>query len=78
MKAYRRTNPRSVRGAVRRNWHLVDLSNTNYVEKTNTSYVGLQIWATRNSVGRYVSSFMPTKFAFENPQDAMLFTLRFA
>lgn len=74
---FKKNNPRSVRGAVRRGWHAVDVSR-NYVDKYNRSYVGIQIWTTRNCKGYYVSSFLPhPRFAFEREEDAVLFTLRF-
>jgi hypothetical protein len=73
-----KTKPRNIRSAIRRGWHLVDLSEANYAQRANTSYLGLQIWADRNKTGRYVSSFMPTKFAFEQAEDALMFKLRFA
>jgi hypothetical protein len=78
MKSWRRTNPRSVRGAVRRGWHLVDLTGVSLAEKFNVSYLGLQIWSDRNMAGRYVSSFNPTKFAFEDPSDALIFKLKYS
>ena len=74
---FKNNNPRSVRGASRRGWRVVDVSK-NYVEKYNRSYVGIQIWTDRNAKGYYVSSFLPhPRFAFEREEDAVLFTLRF-
>ena len=71
----KRRYPRSVRGAVRRGWTMVEPKN--FVDK-GVSYLGLQIWTDRNAKGKYVSSFMPTKFAFENEGDAAWFALRWS
>lgn len=66
-----KNNPRSVRGAVRRKWTIVEVKH-----RDDVSYLGLQIWTDRNAKGRYVSSFSPTKFAFEREEDASWFTLK--
>jgi hypothetical protein len=65
--------PRDIRSAVRRGWTVVEPKN--YSDKC-VSYVGLKIWTDRNAKGKYVSSFMPTKFAFENDGDAAWFALK--
>ena len=69
----RRNNPRSVRGARRRGWIVIEPKPTQ-----DASYLGLQIWTDRNVKGKYVSSFMPTKFAFELERDANWFALRWS
>jgi hypothetical protein len=66
-----KNNPRSVRSAVRRKWKVVEVKH-----RDDVSYLGLQIWTDRNVKGKYVSSFSPTKFAFEREEDASWFTLR--
>lgn len=69
--------PRSVRGAERRGYFVVPVTD-NYVEKHNRSYVGIQIWTDRNASEHWVSTFLPKPvFAFKSEKDAMLFTLRF-
>lgn len=65
--------PRDIRSAVRRGWNVVEVSNLGI---KGVSYLGLQIWTDRNAKGKYVSSFMPTKFAFENDGDAAWFALK--
>ena len=69
----RKNKPRSVRGALRRGWTVVKVKD--YAGK-NVSYLGLQIWTDRNVKGKYISSFMPTQFAFELEKDANWFALR--
>ena len=69
----RKRNPRSVRGARRRGWTVIEPKPTE-----DASYLGLQIWTDRNDKGKYVSSFMPTKFAFELERDANWFALRWS
>ena len=66
-----KNNPRSVRSAVRRKWKVVEVKH-----RDDVSYLCLQIWTDRNVKGKYVSSFSPTKFAFEREEDASWFTLR--
>lgn len=65
--------PRDIRSAVRRGWTVIDVKN--HIDK-NVSYLGLQVWTDRNAKGRYISRFMPTKFAFENESDAAWFALK--
>lgn len=69
----KRRYPRSVRGAKRRGWTVVEPKN--YADK-GASYLGLMIWTDRNAKGKYVSSFEPTRFAFENEGDAAWFALK--
>ena len=69
----KRKYPRSVRAAKRRGWTVVEPAKFN-----NTSYLGLVIWTDYNSNGKYVSSFEPTRFAFENVEDAAYFTLKWS
>ena len=65
--------PRDIRSAKRQGWTVVEPKN--YAGK-NVSYLGLMIWTDRNAKGRYVSSFSPTRFAFENEGDASWFALK--
>lgn len=73
----KRRLPRSVRGAKRRGWIVVEPT-YDPTKEGNPSYLGLQIWTDFNSTGKYVSSFDPTKFAFEKPEDAMFFKLKWS
>lgn len=69
----KRKYPRSVRAAKRRSWTVVEPTKFN-----NVSYLGLMIWTDRNTSGKYVSSFEPTRFAFEQIADAAYFTLKWS
>jgi hypothetical protein len=69
---YRASNPRSVRGAVKRGWTVI-VPNPNYVEKT--SWLGLNVWCGARCGGYWIGSFSLRKFAFEKSSDAMLFQL---
>lgn len=66
-----RKDPRSVRGAEKRGWKIVEVKHRNDV-----SYLGLIIWTDRSAKGKYISSFSPTRFAFELDGDAAWFALR--
>jgi hypothetical protein len=70
---YKPTNPRTVRGAKKRGWIVIDVD-LKYVK--DTSWLGLNIWCDRQMSGYWVSSFMLREFAFENGKDAMLFKLK--
>lgn len=74
-KTYKKTNPRSVRGAHKKGWHIVQLP-TNTLEKFNISWAGLEIWAIRQANGNFVTCFPARKFAFENIEDASWFTMK--
>lgn len=69
--------PRDIRSAKRQGWTVVEPQGTLY-EKGVVSYLGLMIWTDRNAKGRYVSSFQPTRFAFESERDASWFLLRWS
>lgn len=70
---YKKTNPRSVRGAKKRGWTVVT-PRSNYPEKV--SWMGLNIWAERSANSYWVSSFQRREFAFEKPSDATAFMLK--
>lgn len=74
---YLRTNPRTVRTAERRGWHVVDVpTDKNWCDRATgnqTSWLGLQIWTDRHSSGYWVSNLPTKKFAFENAEDASKF-----
>lgn len=69
---YLASNPRTVRGAVKRGWTAI-VPRSNYVEKT--SWVGLTIWCDTRCSGYWIANFGLRKFAFEKSSDAMLFQL---
>lgn len=76
----KRKFPRSVRGAIRRGWHSVTVNHEQRVER-NISHMGLHIWCQFNLKGKFQASFQAGKnlstFAFEKPEDAGWFTLKF-
>jgi hypothetical protein len=69
---YRPANPRTVRGAKKRGWRLVEpQQGMNHV-----SWIGLNIWAERAMSGYWVSSYALHTFAFERDSDAVMFQLK--
>ena len=72
---YRRTNPRTVRGARKKGWHIVKVTDRT-VENFNTSWCGVEMWNARQAKGNWCSSFMLREFAFENVEDASWFTMK--
>lgn len=75
---YKKNNPRSVRGAIRRGWYAVGVPD-NYTEKLGLSFLGLQISADQQSKGHYVCQYLPKpRFAFESIEDAAWFTLKWS
>lgn len=75
MKQDKRTLPRTVRGAVKKNWHVVTLPK-NTLEKHNVSWLGLDIWAIKQTSGHHVNSYQTRQFAFEKSEDASWFTMK--
>ena len=73
MSAYLKTNPRSVRGARKRGWRIVEAKN--YATK-NVSWLGLHIWSDRMLTGNFVSSYANHEFAFEREEDASHFVMK--
>jgi hypothetical protein len=69
---YKAANPRSVRGAKKRGWHVI-VPKPSYVEKT--SWLGLNMWCGTRCSGYWIGNFAMRKFAFEKSSDAMLFQL---
>ena len=72
-------NPRRMRSAVRAGWHVIEVSNDTR-QSRNISHLGLMIWADRNKIGRYITSYNGhlSKFAFERVEDAAFFTLKWS
>lgn len=75
MKRDKRTLPKTVRGAMKKNWHIVTLPK-NTLEKHNVSWLGLDIWAIQQISGYYVKSYQTRQFAFEKVEDASWFTMK--
>lgn len=74
---YRASNPRSVRGARRRGWYVVDRPRHGGAG-VDVSWIGLNIWCEQHCTGYWVSSFGSNNFAFESGPDATLFKLKWA
>jgi hypothetical protein len=74
-RPYRKTNPRTIRGARRKGWYVVSVPD-NIMEKFNTSWMGLEMWAVHKTKGNFVTSFMLREFAFEKTEDASWFTMK--
>ena len=74
-RPYKKTNPRSVRGARKRGWHVVKVP-ANTLEKHNVSWVGLVMWSTHKTRGNHVNSYTNREFAFEQVEDASWFTMK--
>ena len=75
MKSYRRTDPRSIRGAKRRGWPTLSVPK-NYIEKNNVSWVGIMLWCDSKLKGRYVQDFQTHRFSFELQEDASWFAMK--
>ena len=73
-KPYRASNPRSVRGARKRGWHVVQVDLNRLEDKT--SWLGLCIWCDISLPGYWVGSFFRREFAFEKGSDATAFQLK--
>ena len=71
---YKVNNPRTVRGAGRRGWHIIHVKNI----PDDISWVGLNIWADRHARGYFVSSFNIRSFAFEDQADATFFSMKWS
>ena len=71
---YRSTNPRTVRGAKKRSWHVVKVDCSKM--EGRVSWVGLCIWADVSLKGYWVNSFFHREFAFESAADATAFQLK--
>jgi hypothetical protein len=69
-------DPTSVQGAVQQGWHLVSLNQ----EQRFRGHLTLHAWCQDNLVGRFKTSFSTSnfgsQFAFEQEQDAVMFTLK--
>ena len=71
---YRPTNPRSVRGARKRGWHVVQVDLGKLQDRA--SWLGLSIWCERAMSSYWVNSFTLREFAFESGADALAFKLK--
>ena len=69
---FKNTNPRSVRGAEKRGWHVI--KPVNYREKS--TWLGLNIWCENSASGYWVSSYHRHEFAFEKGADAVAFQMK--
>jgi hypothetical protein len=67
-------NPRSVRGAVKQGWYVVDVD----PRKRDVSWMTLCLWAERGLGGYWVASHWLKQFAFESGADAVAFKLKWS
>ena len=70
---YKVSNPRSVRGAIKRGWTVLEPTKENLAA---TSWMNLTIWCNSRCSGHWGGSFAVRKFAFEKSSDAMMFKLK--
>ena len=70
---YRANNPRSIRGARRHGWTVVQARNG---WEARVSWMGLCLWCERSMSGYWVANFQRREFAFEKPSDATAFMLK--
>ena len=73
---YKPSNPRTVRGAKKRGWHVVKADKVKW--KQDLSWLGLCIWTEKTSAGYWVASWHNSEFAFEHSRDATAFTLKWS
>jgi hypothetical protein len=73
---YKSSNPRTVRGATRKGWHVVEVPR-DFGEKHKLSWLGVGMWASRHTRGYFVDSFATRQFAFELEEDASRFIFQF-
>lgn len=71
----RKNYPRSIRGATRRGYYIVDVPYESY-DKHNISWLGLCIWADARKKGHFINNFVSRQFAFESESDASMFILK--
>lgn len=72
---YVATNPRTIRGARKKGWDIVQIDQTFLIDN-NVSWVGLNIWCERTMSDYWVSSFQLRQFAFKNKKDSTFFRLK--
>jgi hypothetical protein len=70
---YKSSNPRTVRGAKKRGWYVIDVPP---IQDPKLSWLGLCVWADRSLKGHFVNSFHLRQFAFEQGADAVAFKLK--
>lgn len=75
MRTRQKTDPRTVRGARKKAWHVVTLPRDT-LEKHKVSWLGITIWVTQNLESQYVNSYQTREFAFDSEADASKFILR--
>jgi hypothetical protein len=73
---YIKANPRTVRGARKRGWHVVDVPDT-YHSKHRLSWLGVGMWTVNHTNGYFVDNFATKQFAFEREEDASRFIFQF-
>ena len=70
---YKPSNPRSIRGAKKRGWTVVQARNG---WEARASWMGLCIWCESSMSGYWVASFPYRQFAFERGAGALAFQMK--
>ena len=73
-RPYRKNNPRSVRGARRSGWHVIEVSNA-MLSQRQSSWMGMELWATKHLQHNFVGSWSLGQVAIESEADASMFVL---
>jgi hypothetical protein len=73
---YKPHNPRSVRGARKRGWHVVEVDLQKLSYQRNIGWMTVCLWAERDLGGYWVASHWLRQFAFESGADAVAFKLK--
>jgi len=74
---YKPNNPRTIHGAQKRGWHVVQVPR-NYMDRYDITWLGIGLWASRHSNGYFLDNFLLRQFAFERDEDASKFIFQFA
>ena len=75
---FKPTNPRTIRGAEKRGWHVVHVpvGKRFYSPDSGTqlSWLGLEFWTNKNCKGEWVNEYFPNRqYAFKEAEDASKF-----
>lgn len=71
---YRPNNPRTVRGAKKRGWHVIKVDMSKLQDQV--TWIGLCVWSDRYLNGYWLNSYFHREFAFESGADATMFQLK--
>ena len=71
----RKNLPRSVRGAERRGYYIVDVPKETG-QQLNVSWLSLCVWTDTYACDHFLNNYMLRQFAFASERDASMFTLK--